>query len=300
MEFHQVRYFLRAADALNFTRAAEQCHVSQPALTRAIQKLEDELGGELFIRDGRAVSLSPLGSIMREHCQRIQETQAMARSVAKSFLDKGASELNIGIMCTIGPDVLTAFLNEFSTRHQDVLIILHDFGPEALPELLLTGSLDCAFIATHGDQTPEQINAETLFAEEMVVAFASNHRFAEKQLVTLYDVAEEAYIDRLKCEVREPFFEFMKENALDLRVACSSQREDWIQELVIRGLGVSVMPRYSITTGRIGWRTLTGPLSRSRNIMIARADRISNQPSAEDFFSDATNFHWRSALRELQ
>ncbi len=74
MEFHQVRYFLMAAENLNFTRAAEQCHVSQPALTRAIQKLEDELCGDLFIRDGRSVTLSPLGDLMREHFQRIQAT----------------------------------------------------------------------------------------------------------------------------------------------------------------------------------------------------------------------------------
>ena len=118
MEFHQIRYFLATADNLNFTRAAEECHVSQPALTRAIQKLEGELGGDLFIRDGRAVSLSPLGRVMREHCQRIQETQAMARAVARSFLDEGAVELNVGVMCTIGPDILTAFFNDFRNRNR--------------------------------------------------------------------------------------------------------------------------------------------------------------------------------------
>jgi DNA-binding transcriptional LysR family regulator len=74
-----------AAENLNFTRAAEQCHVSQPALTRAIQKLEEELGGELFTRDGRAVTLSPLGGMMREHFQRIHATKEMARAVAKIF-----------------------------------------------------------------------------------------------------------------------------------------------------------------------------------------------------------------------
>lgn len=300
MEFHQIRYFLATADNLNFTRAAEQCHVSQPALTRAIQKLEGELGGDLFIRDGRAVSLSPLGRVMREHCQRIQETQAMARAVARSFLDEGAVELNVGVMCTIGPDILTAFLNDFRNRHDNVLVILHDIGPEALPELLLTGSLDCAFVATHGDQAPNGLRTEALFDEEMVVAFANGHRFSGKQEVTLYDVAEEPYIDRLKCEIREPFFDFMDQHDLSLQVAFSSQREDWIQELVIRGVGVSVMPRFSITTRRIGWRPLTGPLSNSRNIMIARTDGISPQPSADSFFSDATSFRWESALDEMQ
>jgi DNA-binding transcriptional LysR family regulator len=300
MEFHQIRYFLMAAEKLNFTRAAKKCHVSQPALTRAIKKIEEELGGELFIRDGRAVTLSPLGRMMREHFQHIHETQAMARAAAKNFLDEGTVELNIGIMCTIGPDVLSAFLNEFGNSPRDVLVILHDIGPEALPKLLSTGTLDCAFVALHGDQGFSEFSSQALFEEDMVVAFADGHRFAAKQEVTLYDVAEEAYVDRLKCELRQPFFNFMDLNGLNLRVVCSSQREDWIQELVIRGLGVSVMPRFSITTRRLGWRKLTGPLSSSRQIMIARAEGLSPQPPANAFFSEAKNFQWRKALLALE
>ncbi len=299
VEFHQVRYFLKAAEHLNFTRAAEQCHVSQPALTRAIQKLEAELGGELFVRDGRSVKLSALGNVMREHCGRIQETQQMARTAAKSFLDQGASELNVGVMCTIGPDVLSAFLNDFQSRHSDVLIILHDIGPEALPELLLTGALDSAFIAVHGDQALNNVSAQPLFEEDMVVTFADGHRFASKHEVTLFDIAEEPYVDRLKCEIRQPFFDFMQENDLDLRVVCSSQREDWIQELVIRGLGVSVMPRFSITTRRLGWRNLSGPLFKSRRIMLASSRDEATHSSVRSFNVDAADFEWQAALETL-
>ena len=300
MEFHQVRYFLMAAENLNFTRAAAQCHVSQPALTRAIQKLEEELGGELFVRDGRAVTLSPLGGLMREHFQRIQATREMARAAAKNFLDEGSTELNVGIMCTIGPDLLSAFLNDFKSRHRDVLLILHDIEPKALLKLLSTGALDVAFVALHGDHDHNQISTHALFEEDMVVAFAGGHRFGKMQEVSLYDVAEETYVDRLNCEIRQPFYDFMAQNGLNLRVACSSQREDWIQELVIRGLGVSVMPRYSIITRRLGWRKLSGPLSKSRQITIARAEGLSSQPSANAFFSDATKFQWQNALEALE
>ena len=118
--------------------------------------------------------------------------------------------------------------------------------------------------------------------------------------MTLYDVAEETYVDRLNCEIRQPFYDFMTQNDLSLRVACSSQREDWIQELVIRGLGVSVMPRFSIITRRLGWRKLSGPLSKSRQITIARAEVLSPQPTADAFFSDATRFEWQGALEALE
>ncbi|MDH3666053.1 MAG: LysR family transcriptional regulator [Paracoccaceae bacterium] len=297
MEFHQIRYFLKAAENLNFTRAAEQCHVSQPALTRAIQKLEDEFGGDLFVRNGRAVTLSPLGDLMREHLQRIQATRELARAAAKTFLDEGVAELNVGVMCTIGPDLLTAFIDDFRNRHLDVLLILHDVEPKALSKLLLSGFLDLAFIAQYRDQERDGVSAQVLFEETMGVAFGETHRFAAMDDITLFDIAEEPYLDRLNCELRQPFCEFMSDNGLELRIACSSAREDWIQAMIMRGLGVSIMPRFSVISRRLGWRKLSGPLSGRRKITIARADAVSSQPAATAFFSDAVGFSWDNALQ---
>ncbi len=87
----------------------------------------------------------------------------MARAAAKNFLEEDTAELNIGIMCTIGPDVLTAFIDDFGNRHRDVLLILHDIEPNALSKLLRTGVLDLAFIAQHGDLGSEGVTAEVLF-----------------------------------------------------------------------------------------------------------------------------------------
>src|SRR5882757_8481087 len=71
MEMHQVRYFLAVAETLNFTRAAEKCNVTQPALTRAIQKLEEELGGLLLRRERNLTHLSDLGRLMKPHLEQI-------------------------------------------------------------------------------------------------------------------------------------------------------------------------------------------------------------------------------------
>jgi LysR family hydrogen peroxide-inducible transcriptional activator len=79
MQFHQVRYFLAACDTLNFTRASEACNVSQPALTVAIRKLEDSLGGRLFVRDRGHLELTELGRLMRVHLGRIEETRPCGR-----------------------------------------------------------------------------------------------------------------------------------------------------------------------------------------------------------------------------
>src|SRR5215471_10962400 len=85
MEMHQVRYFLAAAKALSFTRAAEVCHVSQPALTTAIKKLEAQLGSPLFHREGRQVALTEFGRRMQPHLSQILEQEKAAEAVAKDF-----------------------------------------------------------------------------------------------------------------------------------------------------------------------------------------------------------------------
>src|SRR4029453_10951985 len=103
MEMHQIRYFLAVCNTLNSTRAAEQCHVTQPALTRAIQKLEEELGGLLFRRERHLTHLTDLGLLMKPHFGQVLSETDAARSTASSFLKLERATLKLGVMCTIGP-----------------------------------------------------------------------------------------------------------------------------------------------------------------------------------------------------
>jgi LysR family transcriptional regulator, hydrogen peroxide-inducible genes activator len=96
MEMHQVRYFLAVAETLNFTRAAEKCNVTQPALTRAVQKLEEELGGLLLRRERNLTHLSDLGRLMKPHLEQILSESESAKVQAKEFLRLDNAPLNLG------------------------------------------------------------------------------------------------------------------------------------------------------------------------------------------------------------
>ncbi|MEL6481922.1 MAG: LysR family transcriptional regulator, partial [Pseudomonadota bacterium] len=113
MEFYQIRYLLAAADQLNFTKAAEICAVSQPALTVAIRKLEEELGGPLFLREHGRVTLTEFGRTMRTHLARIDEMRARAERTAREMLEEGGEEINLGIYSTIGPSFVGRGLTAF-------------------------------------------------------------------------------------------------------------------------------------------------------------------------------------------
>jgi DNA-binding transcriptional LysR family regulator len=110
MEMHQIRYFLAVADALYFTRAAEQCNVSQPALTRAIQQLEEELGGLLLRRERKLTHLTDFGRLIEPHFRQLYADADAAKSTAKRFLSLQEAEIRLGVMCTVGPARFMGFL----------------------------------------------------------------------------------------------------------------------------------------------------------------------------------------------
>src|SRR5262245_52919359 len=144
---NEIRYFLAACKTLNFHRAAEQCHVTQPALTRAIQKLESELGSHLFRRERSQVRLTEFGRLMRPHLQEILDGRDRAQTVARSFLQLEAAPLTLGAMCTIGPLLFVGFLNAFRENNPGVEVTVVENIPQRLTELLLNGTLDVALMA---------------------------------------------------------------------------------------------------------------------------------------------------------
>jgi len=290
MDFNQVRYFLALADTLNFTRAAEKCYVSQPALTQAIKRLETELGGELIHRDGRDTELTDLGKSLRSHFEKIDETRHLVRSTAKALTEGQVGELNIGLMCTIGPQMLAGMLDSFQLANPMVSIILHDVTPTVISDLLLSNSLDGILCARHGSPD-KRLTYFTLFEEPMVVAFADDHAFVELETVPLRAIAQERYVDRLHCEFRPEFLEYCKDENIELDVSFRSQREDWIQSMIRDGMGVSVIPEYSLLEPKLEHRPVSDP-ALVRNVEFAVAARAAMSPALKQLIDHATHHDW--------
>src|SRR5580692_3535999 len=116
MEMHQLRYVVAVAGAGNFSRAAEQCHVSQPSLSQQIQKLEDELGERLFDRMKRQVKLTPHGEAFLRRAVRILEEVESARREAIDARELLRGNLTIGVLPTIAPYLLPVALADFSKK----------------------------------------------------------------------------------------------------------------------------------------------------------------------------------------
>ncbi|UTV29487.1 LysR family transcriptional regulator [Photobacterium atrarenae] len=296
MDFNQVRYFLALANTLNFTRAAEQCYVSQPALTQAIKRLETELGGELFLRDGRHTRITALGQSLRGHFEQIDHTRHLVRATARAVTSGEIAELNIGVMCTIGPWLITEMLDTFQAQHPMISITLHDVTPASIPPLLLSGAIDGALCARHGSPH-SQLRYISLFEERMVVAFPPGHEFSNRAAVPLRAIARQRYVDRLHCEFRQEILQFHEAHDIQQDVAFRSQREDWIQSMVLDGVGVSVMPQFSLLHTKLEHRPIIDPVM-SRKVEFAVVDHPQSPPALSELLKHVSTHDWSVAQRD--
>lgn len=116
MDFNQIRYFLNLADTLNFIEAAMRSGVSQPTLTRAIQRLEQELGGTLFYRDGKGSRLSALGRDVRSEFAAMADREQRVRAISLNRICGRRETLTLGIVNTIAPALITGFITHAFVR----------------------------------------------------------------------------------------------------------------------------------------------------------------------------------------
>src|SRR6516162_3447025 len=210
MELHEIRYFLALSKTLNFTKAAEMCNVSQPALTRAIQKMEDELGGLLFSRERSNTHLTELGRMLEPHLTEVLTRTQAAKETATRFLRLDSAQLRLGVMCTIGPMRFVGFLSRFRADNAGVEITMNEAPAGRICELLQKGEIDVALVA-RPDGFAAPLQPQPLYRERFVVAFAAGHPFARKNAVEMSEMDGQPYLTRLNCE----FYDVLSDTCRD-------------------------------------------------------------------------------------
>ena len=243
MEIHQIRYFLAVCQELNFTRAAEACHVAQPSLTRAIKLLEEELGGRLFHRERANTHLSELGRVMRPYLEETYRQSQQAKDVAARFIKLDDTPLKLGIMCTIGPDNLVGLISSLQDTYPGVELQLIDAAAIELQDKLLAGDLEAAIYCLPGDPD-ERLHALPLFREQFMIAVNARHRLARMNAVPVRELNGERSLNRANCEVIDYAREVFLGQGSKVRRVYRSERDDWILAMVAAGLGFGFVPQY--------------------------------------------------------
>ena len=257
MEMHQVRYFLAVTEAENFTRAAEACNVAQPSLTKAIQKLEEELGGPLFHRERGRTIQTELGRRVHPQIRALADASEATRRLAQGFHADERATIRLGVMSTIAPPRMIGFLARLREEVPDLDVDLREMAGEALVGAMQAGELDVALLAL--PSLPESFAIQPLYSERYVIAFPQGHAFARRDAVPVDALAGEDYLKRVHCEFTDHFEAMGDTRPLGVNVRYSSEREDWVQAMVAAGMGCSIMPEHLPQIPGIGIRPLTEP-----------------------------------------
>jgi LysR family hydrogen peroxide-inducible transcriptional activator len=241
MEMHQLRYLVALSRTRNFSRAAEQCHVSQPSLSQQIQKLEDELGERLFDRMKRAARLTAHGEAFLRHAVVILAEVDAARREAADAKDLLGGTMAIGVLPTIAPYLLPEVMERFTKKYPGVRIVMHEDTTAQLVKFLLSCEIDLA-LASRPLQDP-RLEVRELFAEELLLALPPGHPLTRKRGITRADLEGEPFIVMKEGHcLGDQVLRFCDRRDLRPTISFRSAQLETVQSMVCAGLGFSLIP----------------------------------------------------------
>jgi DNA-binding transcriptional LysR family regulator len=250
MEMHQVRYFLAVARALNFTRAAEECNVAQPSLTRAIRQLEGELGGDLFRRERPQAQMTELGQRMLPLLKQCYDSAVSARSLASAIKKGEVGSLRLALSSTIDPSLVTPHVVELGKLfHGLELKLLRGTGSEVL-EYLKRGDVELGIAARIGDEW-ERLDSWPLFTEDFQLLLNTMHALAERPTVALDDLRQERLMVRTYCETTPELLDVLRAREFDVTRFHEVSADGDLIALLEAGLGVALVPRSTQSTATL-------------------------------------------------
>jgi DNA-binding transcriptional LysR family regulator len=259
MEMQQVRYFAAVAKTLNFTRAAEECNVTQPALTRAIKLLEYELGGDLIRREGRHTHLTELGNKMLPILRQCHEAALAAKSLAQSMSKGEISTLTIAVARSVDTALIAGPLQELYPVFPGIQIKLKRGTASEIAAMLKSGDADIAMGGPLGE-TWDRLEAWPMFSESFDLIVCVDHPLAMRNAIEL-DVElirEEQFLLLTGVELTEYERECLRVVGVNLGNAHEVESSHDMETMVTAGFGIAVAPTHALRSATVHRLNLAG------------------------------------------
>lgn len=251
MELQQLRYVLAVAEERNFTRAAQNTHVVQSALSHQIKALERELGVQLFARTSRRVELTEAGHAFVAGARATLD--AAERTVTEAVATTGQmrGSLSVGAIPTVTRLDLTAVLGRFHRTYPQVSIGMSVGGSLDFIERIRAGSLDAAVLGLPEYVEPTGVAKAVLARERLVAVLGPGHRFSGRKRLRLADLTDETFVDfPSDSPGRSQSDRAFAEAGLTRTVAFESMLVDMMLDLVAQGLGIALLAPAVVPKGR--------------------------------------------------
>jgi LysR family transcriptional regulator, hydrogen peroxide-inducible genes activator len=251
MTLTELKYIVAVARERHFGKAADACFVSQPTLSVAVKKLEEELDVKLFERSANEVTVTPLGEEIVRQAQSVLEQAANIKDIAKRGKDPLAGPLNLGVIYTIAPYLLPDLVRQVITKSPQMPLMLQENFTVKLLEMLRTGEIDCAILAEPFPDTG--LAVAPLYDEPFFAAVPTSHALAQQSSVTTEQLKNETMLllgngHCFRDHVLEvcPEFARFSSNAEGIRKSFEGSSLETIKHMVAAGMGITLVPRLSV------------------------------------------------------
>lgn len=281
MELRQLRYFTMLAEELHFRRAAERLNITQAPLSVAIQNLERELGGQLFLRTQRRVALTELGAAFREHARAVLERLERGISDVRDLVSGEAGLLRIGF--TAASALLPFFphmISSFRTHFPKVRVTLHDLSSANQVRGLLERQIDVGIIRSVDAPQTSNISLTKLLEDHLVIAMHRDNHLCRREVLSVADLRGEPlifYPPQSGVGIYEKFIRSCAGHGFVPTIVQEARDPSTIIGLAATGLGVAVVPSelQCIDVPNIRFRPLTGDEAVTGVYLAARAGEAS-------------------------
>ncbi|HZO93723.1 MAG TPA: LysR family transcriptional regulator [Candidatus Baltobacteraceae bacterium] len=248
MELRDLRYFVAAAQHRNFSRAAEQLAVSQPALSEQIRKLEDELGAPLFQRTSRGATLTDAGEAFLPRARAVlAEADAAADSV-RMVTSGVAGTLTLGFIDSAALAILPPLIRRFTERYPSVKLRLRELGTQQQLDALASGAIDVGIV--RGPVWGDGVSGRRLATEPLLVALPSSHALARQNAIRLADLRDEGFVTypaERHAGLYDEMLRLCHAAGFEPRIVQEANEISTICAIVAAGLGVAVVPSSATT-----------------------------------------------------
>lgn len=258
MNLHLLEQFVALARTKNFTRAAEELHLSQSALSRAIQKIEDQIGQPLFERKPREVVLTDLGELLLE---RAKEILNLVEDTFSELSEAGRrGRIRLGAIPTIAPYFLPSLLGGFAAKHPEVSVVVQEDTTENLIKRCSHGEIDLAVLAL--PIVAKHLEVEPLFDEELFLVVPVGHPLATAKTIKINAVENYPFVmlNEAHC-LSENISAFCRRQSVQPVTVERTSQLATVQELVALDHGVSIVPemarRIDLSNRRV-YRSFSG------------------------------------------
>jgi DNA-binding transcriptional LysR family regulator len=263
---HQVRYFLAVARVLNFTRAAEECNVTQPSLTRAIKQLEAELGGDLFRRERPAAQLTELGLRMHPLLKQCYEAATGARQLASSFKSGEVGALRIALTHSVDLSLLIPHLDQIRRLFNRLEFRFLRGNSREVGEFLKTGEAELGIAAEISEEW-DRLDSWPLFTEGFQLVLNKRHPLADNEAISFEDLQNQQLLSRNFCEHAARLSASFRGHGIDVDRSHGISSERDLIELLEADVGVAVIP-CSVSTPETLERKNLGGLDMRRTVHL--------------------------------